>query len=63
MRQVADKAGVTQAGMDHFYKVMRAMGQWEMLDEPSPKVTICALTVRTYAFESLPKCTAVRYAL
>ena len=25
--------------MDHFYKVMRAMGQWEMLDEPSPKVT------------------------
>ena len=24
--------------MDHFYKVMRAMGQWEMLEEPSPKV-------------------------
>ena len=37
--QVADKAGVTDAGIDHFYKVMRAMGQWEMLDEPSPKVT------------------------
>ncbi len=29
--------------MDHFYKVMRAMGQWEMLEEPSPKVTHFAL--------------------
>ena len=31
--------------MDHFYKVMRAMGQWEMLEEPSPKVCIALLCV------------------
>ena len=31
---------MTDAGLDHFYKVMRAMGQWEMLDEPSPKVNV-----------------------
>ena len=33
--------------MDHFYKVMRAMGQWQMLDEPSPKVIsalVCSST-------------------
>ena len=45
--QVADKAGVTDAGLDHFYKVMRAMGQWEMLDEPSPKVTLPSLNIRS----------------
>jgi hypothetical protein len=48
-RQVADKAGVTDAGKDHFYKVMRAMGQWEMLDEPSPKVTARGLNNRISA--------------
>ncbi len=31
--QLAKLAGVTPAGHDHFYKVLRAMAQWELLDE------------------------------
>ena len=31
--QLAKLAGVTTAGHDHFYKVLRAMAQWELLDE------------------------------
>lgn len=31
--QLAKAAGVTPAGHDHFYKVLRAMAQWELLDE------------------------------
>lgn len=33
--KLADEAKVTKAGHDHFYKVMRAMAQWDICDEPS----------------------------
>jgi len=35
--QLAEKAGVTEAGMDGFYKVLRVMAQYDMLDEHSDK--------------------------
>lgn len=31
--QLAEKAGVTEAGLDSFYKVLRVMAQYDMLDE------------------------------
>jgi hypothetical protein len=31
--QLAKHAGVSNAGLDHFYKVLRAMAQWSLLDE------------------------------
>ena len=31
--QLAKLAGVTAAGHDHFYKVLRVTAQWELLDE------------------------------
>lgn len=31
--QLAKLAGVSEAGHDHFYKVLRATAQWELIDE------------------------------
>ncbi len=31
--QLAKLAGVSEAGLDHFYKVLRVCGQWSLLDE------------------------------
>ncbi len=31
--QLAKLAGVSDAGLDHFYKVLRVCGQWSLLDE------------------------------
>lgn len=36
--KLAKEAGVTDAGHDHFYKVLRAMAQWELLDEADGRV-------------------------
>lgn len=35
MMQLADAAKVKPAGHDHFYKVLRMLAQWELLDESS----------------------------
>ncbi|BDA43824.1 probable mitomycin biosynthesis 6-O-methyltransferase [Coccomyxa sp. Obi] len=32
-KQLAKLAGVSEAGLDHFYKVLRVCGQWSLLDE------------------------------
>ena len=37
MLQLAEEAGVTEAGLDGFYKVLRVMAQYDMLDEHSGK--------------------------
>lgn len=38
--QLADAAHVKPAGHDHFYKVLRMLAQWELLDEhPGKKFT------------------------
>ena len=37
LSQLAKKAGVTDAGLDGFYKVLRVMAQYDMLDEHSDK--------------------------
>ena len=31
--QLAKLAGVSEAGLDHFYKVLRVTAQWELIDE------------------------------
>ena len=31
--QLAKLAGVSEAGVDHFYKVLRVTAQWELIDE------------------------------
>lgn len=36
--QLAEKAGVTEAGLDPFYKVLRVMAQYNMLDEHPGKL-------------------------
>lgn len=33
--QLAKLAGVSEAGLDHFYKVLRVTAQWELIDETS----------------------------
>lgn len=35
--QLADAAQVDKAGYDHFYKVLRMLSQWGLLDESSEK--------------------------
>ena len=35
--QLADAAKVASAGHDHFYKVLRMLAQWELLDEQPGK--------------------------
>ncbi|CAL5227239.1 g10163 [Coccomyxa viridis] len=32
-KQLAKLAGVSEAGLDHFYKVLRVTAQWELIDE------------------------------
>lgn len=36
--QLADAARVKPAGHDHFYKVLRMLAQWELLDEQHDKL-------------------------
>ena len=36
--QLADAARVKAAGHDHFYKVLRMLAQWELLDEQHDKL-------------------------
>ena len=31
--QLSKLAGVSEAGLDHFYKVLRVTAQWELIDE------------------------------
>ena len=45
MLQLAEKAGVIEAGLDGFYKVLRVMAQYDMLDEhPGKKFSSNAAT-------------------
>lgn len=45
MLQLAEKAGVIEAGLDGFYKVLRVMAQHDMLDEhPGKKFSSNAAT-------------------
>lgn len=37
LKDLAEKAGVTEAGLDGFYKVLRVMAQYDMLNEHSGK--------------------------
>jgi len=44
--QLASEAQVKPAGYDHFYKVLRMLAQWELLDESDDRTFSANLATR-----------------